>query len=277
MKQFLLEWVGATSIKAHIDEVVDQLVIELDQLIGKESNFNELLTMVCYEFLHTVAIRLGFRDLEKALCKLIKINFSYPCTICNKAANKLCSRCQDNSKCPVYCSRECQKVHWKHGHKAECKPFIIEEESYEFEPIYRELMISIGKFMPSDIDLMFMKDILTNAFMTLIGSFPIRIFYDTQDVTCSFHYVTKYANNIGVDHELVYEFIKALANQHIVKHSFYQMTIMYNPFTMRNYLFALKALQDKNVKENLPTHNVEDMLDLITVKNKCFIIVEEKK
>ena len=38
------------------------------------------------------------------------------CELCNRAAPKMCSRCTTT----YYCTRECQKRHWKLGHKNQC-------------------------------------------------------------------------------------------------------------------------------------------------------------
>ncbi|EOY29251.1 PREDICTED: ubiquitin carboxyl-terminal hydrolase 18 isoform X2 [Theobroma cacao] len=40
-----------------------------------------------------------------------------PCAVCSNPASKKCSRC----KSVRYCSSACQQVHWKAGHKTECK------------------------------------------------------------------------------------------------------------------------------------------------------------
>ena len=39
------------------------------------------------------------------------------CPVCNKVAENKCTAC----KLIFYCNKECQKKHWKGGHKFECK------------------------------------------------------------------------------------------------------------------------------------------------------------
>ena len=42
----------------------------------------------------------------------------WPCVTCNKKATKRCNRCKSKIS---YCSRKCQKIHWKYYHRNVCK------------------------------------------------------------------------------------------------------------------------------------------------------------
>ena len=44
------------------------------------------------------------------------------CGACEAPATLVCGGCGDIS----YCSKECQKSHWKKGHKSSCKAYKIE-------------------------------------------------------------------------------------------------------------------------------------------------------
>ena len=44
------------------------------------------------------------------------------CGACEAPATLVCGGCGDIS----YCSKECQKSHWKSGHKSSCKAYKIE-------------------------------------------------------------------------------------------------------------------------------------------------------
>lgn len=45
----------------------------------------------------------------------------YQCAVCFCPTTKLCARC----KAVRYCSGKCQIIHWRQGHKEECRPFTI--------------------------------------------------------------------------------------------------------------------------------------------------------
>ncbi|KAL7496857.1 hypothetical protein ACHAWT_005050 [Skeletonema menzelii] len=54
-------------------------------------------------------------------------------TLCNQCGNpndlKACSRCHS----ALYCSRDCQALHWKAGHKKKCKKEMVAYEKYQGE------------------------------------------------------------------------------------------------------------------------------------------------
>ena len=54
-------------------------------------------------------------------------------TLCNQCGNpndlKACSRCYS----ALYCSRDCQALHWKAGHKKKCKKEMVAYEKYQGE------------------------------------------------------------------------------------------------------------------------------------------------
>ncbi len=39
------------------------------------------------------------------------------CAWCSKTSSSVCTRCKESK----YCSKDCQKKHWKAGHKSVCK------------------------------------------------------------------------------------------------------------------------------------------------------------
>lgn len=45
------------------------------------------------------------------------------CAVCGVAASQKCGGCRN----VVYCGKEHQIVHWKKGHKAECKCYEVNE------------------------------------------------------------------------------------------------------------------------------------------------------
>ncbi|KAF2367824.1 Zinc finger MYND-type [Trinorchestia longiramus] len=47
------------------------------------------------------------------------------CAVCSKEATQRCANCRQ----VFYCRRECQREHWKKGHKNACKPFKVEQNS----------------------------------------------------------------------------------------------------------------------------------------------------
>ncbi|XP_074369865.1 ubiquitin carboxyl-terminal hydrolase 17-like [Apium graveolens] len=49
------------------------------------------------------------------------------CALCFSPAAKLCSQC----KAVRYCSGKCQIIHWRQGHKEECRPYTILDKSHE--------------------------------------------------------------------------------------------------------------------------------------------------
>jgi hypothetical protein len=61
--------------------------------------------------------------LEKKKAAILKIQAKQasivptPCLVCGEEAKSVCSRCES----AWYCGEDCQKKHWKSGHKKECK------------------------------------------------------------------------------------------------------------------------------------------------------------
>ncbi|XP_063947392.1 ubiquitin carboxyl-terminal hydrolase 19 isoform X5 [Daucus carota subsp. sativus] len=49
------------------------------------------------------------------------------CALCFSVATKFCSRC----KAVRYCSGKCQIIHWRQGHKQECRPYSIVKKGNE--------------------------------------------------------------------------------------------------------------------------------------------------
>ena len=56
------------------------------------------------------------------------IDFDMPCHVCKEPSKSQCPSCRT-----PYCSKACQRIDWKRGHKAECK-----ELTLEFERGYNE-------------------------------------------------------------------------------------------------------------------------------------------
>ena len=58
------------------------------------------------------------------------------CHKCHKKEIKLqkCAKC----KCAMYCSRKCQKDHWKH-HKKQCKLIVQQTEGFEIHTVRRAI------------------------------------------------------------------------------------------------------------------------------------------
>jgi hypothetical protein len=50
------------------------------------------------------------------------------CAQCKKPADRKCTRCRED-----YCSRECQKKHWKSGHKNRCTPLGVDTKSIDVD------------------------------------------------------------------------------------------------------------------------------------------------
>ena len=73
-------------------------------------------TLPPHQDMFTAAKRAFQTDYVKSISQ-IRNNLRKRCAVCGKVdATNRCSRCQVE----IYCSRECQKIAWKHGHKAVC-------------------------------------------------------------------------------------------------------------------------------------------------------------
>lgn len=51
----------------------------------------------------------------------------YQCEVCSSPTTTRCARC----KAVRYCSGKCQIIHWRQGHKDECRPFTFDDQSHE--------------------------------------------------------------------------------------------------------------------------------------------------
>nr|GEU85376.1 ubiquitin carboxyl-terminal hydrolase 16-like [Tanacetum cinerariifolium] len=60
-----------------------------------------------------VTVRLGVKD-------EVVVKGVYQCAVCFSPTNTRCARC----KAARYCSGRCQIVHWRQGHKEECRPYV---------------------------------------------------------------------------------------------------------------------------------------------------------
>ena len=70
--------------------------------------------------------------------KLVKMKGVTTCGACEAPATLVCGGCGDIS----YCSKECQKSHWKSGHKSSCKAFKIEIHPEQAQYIHLDSTLS---------------------------------------------------------------------------------------------------------------------------------------
>ena len=58
----------------------------------------------------------SFYDMMDPEKQLLLSSFNWPCHVCKEPSKSQCPSCRT-----PYCSKACQRVDWKRGHKTECK------------------------------------------------------------------------------------------------------------------------------------------------------------
>jgi hypothetical protein len=258
MKKFLLEWVNADSLESHVDEVVRQSLKDpflLKHLTEQMANDVDGAKKCCYDILKKFAREMHLHELEKATCNLLHEPFVYPCMICNKPASYFCKgKCIDNIDNPIYCSRDCQKIHWKQGHKEECQKI---EDGKDFLKRYNLFIDEVNTYFDT-----ISTNVLHFIVPLLLGSVPIFVNYEKKKVDTCEYYVEKYARKFSLSKDLVMNLLKAtaLADIKSVSSDFY---FHHHVFYMQNLLIMLQDFEKVNGGMEVPYDVLADAFNFI--------------